>query len=419
MKPNILTLRHSGPRTALAMLCVIAIGPGDALAGLWVPTQASVQVPVTDARPFASAQTVAGPLSADRLDSLVAPIALYPDPLLAQALAAATYPTELEELNEFLGNNPGLQGTALANAVAAQPWDPSVQSMAPFPDVVTMMADNIDWTTDLGNAFIAQESDVMNAVQRMRQRAESTGNLRTTDQQIVKKTVIENHPVIMIEPADPQVVFVPYYDPAVVFGPALYPFPVFVSPRRAGLGLAFGAGVGMGAFWGVGGGWGWHPGWGRRNRIMINHNNFFLRNSAFYRNRSTWAHNRGRRGWAGGPTVGTTGRGGSRRDGRWNSNRVAGTTGRSDVNRRGNVGSRRGTSGNREVTRNRPTGTSGRAQVRRNIERSNRALGTTGPGSVSRANRGGAGGGRTRGTSGNANRGNRGGAGGGRRGGQR
>ena len=385
MKTNILALRHSGHRTALAMLCAIAIGPGDALAAVWVPTQASVQVP--------AAQTVAPALSADRLDSLVSPIALYPDPLLAQTLAAATYPTEVEELNEWLGNNPGLQGEALARAVATQPWDPSVQSMAPFPDLVMMMADNIDWTTDLGNAFIDHESDVMNAVQRMRQRAENTGNLRTNEQQIVKKTVVENHPVIVIEPANPQVVFVPSYDPAMVFGPAVYPFPVFVSPRRAGLAMSFGTGIGMGAFWGVGGGWGWHPGWGRRNRLMINHNNFFVRNSAFYRNRSVWAHNGGRRGFARHPSVATSGR----RGGRHNPNRVRGTTGRTNPNRRGNVGSRRGTSGNRGRSVNRPTGTSGR-------------------GNVNRGNRGGTGN-RSRGNRGNTNRG--GGSGGGRRGGQR
>jgi hypothetical protein len=361
-----------------------------------------------------AAQTVAPVLSADRLDSLVSPIALYPDPLLAQTLAAATYPTEVEELNEWLGNNPGLQGEVLARAVATQPWDPSVQSMAPFPDVVMMMADNIDWTTDLGNAFIDHESDVMNAVQRMRQRAENTGNLRSNEQQIVKKTVVENHPVIVIEPAQPQVVFVPSYDPAMVFGPAVYPFPVFVSPRRAGLAMSFGTGIGMGAFWGVGGGWGWHPGWGRRNRLMINHNNFFVRNSAFYRNRSVWSHNGGRRGFVRNPSVGTSGRRGGRR----NPNRATGTTGRRNPNR-GNVGTPRGSaSRNRNATGNRWTGTSGRGESRGNRGRSaNRPTGTSGRSNANRGNRGGGTGNRSRGNSGNANRG--GGSGGGRRGGQR
>jgi hypothetical protein len=415
MKPNILTLRRNGRQTALAMLCAIAIGPGDALAAVWVAPQAGVQVTESTARPLASAQVVASPLSADRLDSLVAPIALYPDPLLAQTLAAATYPAEIEELNEFLANNPGLQGQALASAVAGQQWDPSVQSMAAFPDVVRLMADNAGWTTDLGDAFIGQESAVMDAVQRMRQKAEATGNLRTTDQQVVKKVVVENHPVIVIEPANPQVVYVPTYNPAMVFGPPVYPFPVFASPWT-GLGLTFGAGIGMGAFWGVGGGWGWSPGWGRRNSIMINHNNFFVRNSGFYRNRNTWAHNGGRRRNA---AVGTTGRRGTE-TGRRNPNRVTGTTGRGNANRRGNVEAWPGAAArNRNVTRNRPTGTSGRPQSRQNRGQSvNRPTGTSGRGGASRANRAGGGGNRSQGNRGNGNRGGGrgGGGGGGRRG---
>ena len=286
MTSNIVTSRRSGYRTALAMLCAIAIGPGYALAGKWVPTQAGVQVPVPATRLLPSAQTVAPAFSADRLDSLVSPIALYPDPLLAQTLAAATYPREVEELDDWLGHNPRLQGEALASAVATQSWDPSVQSMAAFFDLVHFMDDNIDWTTDLGNAFVAQESDVMDAVQRMRQKADRTGNLRSTDQQIVRKTVVENHPVIVIEPANPQVVSLPYYNPSMVFGPPQYQFPVFVSPPPApGMTLSFG----------TAGGWGWQPGWGPRSRIMINHSNVFVHNSTFYRNRTTWAHDRSRR----------------------------------------------------------------------------------------------------------------------------
>jgi len=251
-----------------------------------VPTQAGVQVPVPAARLSPSAQTVAPALSADRLDSLVAPIALYPDPLLAQTLAAATYPSEVEELDQWLADHPRLHGEALASAVATQPWDPSVQSMAAFFDLVHFMDDNIDWTTALGNAFVAQESDVMDAVQRMRQRADRAGNLRSNEQQIVKKTVVENQTVIVIEQANPQVVYVPYYRPVMVFGSPAYPFPEFVSPPPA---------AGMALSFGTGGGWGWQPGWGRRSHIMINRSNVFVHNSAFYRNRSTWTHDRSRR----------------------------------------------------------------------------------------------------------------------------
>ena len=115
-------------------------------------------------------------LAPQELDSLVAPIALYPDPLLAQTLAASTYPLEVIQLQQWMNNNKDLQGKALADAVAKQPWDPSVQSLVEFPDVVQRMAGNVQWTTDLGNAFLAQQSDVMDAVQRMRAKAQGTGN---------------------------------------------------------------------------------------------------------------------------------------------------------------------------------------------------------------------------------------------------
>src|SRR5215510_10350917 len=129
-------------------------------------------------------------LAPQELDSLVAPIALYPDSLLAQTLAASTYPLEVIQLQQWMNNNKNLQDKALADAVAKQPWDPSIQGLVAFPDVVTRMADNIQWTTDLGNAFLAQQSDVMDAVQRMRAKAQGTGNLKTSSQQVVEtKTV--------------------------------------------------------------------------------------------------------------------------------------------------------------------------------------------------------------------------------------
>src|SRR5262249_23608928 len=124
------------------------------------------------------------------LDSLVAPIALYSDSLLAQTLAASTYPLEVIQLQQWMANNPNLKDKALADAVSKQPWDPSVQGLVMYPDVVQRMAGNIQWTTDLGNAFLAQQSDVMDAVQRMRGKAEGTGNLKTSAQQVVQtKTV--------------------------------------------------------------------------------------------------------------------------------------------------------------------------------------------------------------------------------------
>src|SRR4029434_188261 len=140
-------------------------------------------------------------LPTGELDSLVAPIALYSDQLLAQTLAASTYPLEIIQLQQWMDKNKNLQGKALADAVAKQPWDPSVQGLVAFPDVVQRMAGNIQWTTDLGNAFLAQESDVMDAVQRMRGKAEGKGTLKTSSQQTVQtKTVQSGKQVITIEP---------------------------------------------------------------------------------------------------------------------------------------------------------------------------------------------------------------------------
>ncbi len=160
----------------------------------------------------------------DQLDSLVAPIALYPDPLLAQVLAASTYPLEIIQLQQWLEKNKNLKDKALVDAVAKQPWDPSVQAMAGLPDVVKRLADDIQWTTDLGNAFLAQQSDVMDAVQRMRSKAKETGNLKSNEQMKVETKVVENKSVIIVEQASPEVVYVPSYNPTVVYGAPVYPY---------------------------------------------------------------------------------------------------------------------------------------------------------------------------------------------------
>ncbi len=156
----------------------------------------------------------------DQLDSLVAPIALYPDPLLAQVLAASTYPLEIIQLQQWLPQHKGLKDKELVDAVQKQDWDPSVQAMAPLPDVVKQLAENIKWTTDLGNAFLAQQSDVMDAVQRMRAKAKDAGNLKSTEQQKVETKTVENKTVVVIEQAQPQVIYVPSYNPTVVYGAA-------------------------------------------------------------------------------------------------------------------------------------------------------------------------------------------------------
>src|SRR5438046_5996551 len=221
-------------------------------------------------------------LASGELDSLVAPIALYPDPLLAQTLAASTYPLEVVQLQQWMNNNKNLQGKALADAGAKQPWDPSIQSLVEFPDVVQRMAGNIQWTTDLGNAFLAQQSDVMDAVQRLRAKAQGTGNLKTSAQSVVKtETVPSGKQVIEIQQANPDVVYVPSYDPTVVYGaaPSDYPYYPYTYPGYVpGTALAWGAGIALGAAaWGAwGGNWG-NCNWNGGN-VNINNNNNFNRN---------------------------------------------------------------------------------------------------------------------------------------------
>src|SRR5215469_5993713 len=172
-------------------------------------------------------------LAPQELDSLVAPIALYPDPLLAQTLAASTYPLEVIQLQQWMANNSNLKDKALADAVSKQPWDASIQGLVMYPDVVQRMAGNIQWTTDLGNAFLAQQSDVMDAVQRMRAKAQGTGNLKTSSQQVVETKTVgggtagPSKQVIEIQQANPDVVYVPSYDPTIVYGPAPVEYPYY------------------------------------------------------------------------------------------------------------------------------------------------------------------------------------------------
>ena len=255
-------------RSLVAVICTVLILPGDSVLWAWPGQQAG------------GGTGAASKIPNDQLDSLVAPIALYPDPLLAQVLVASTYPLEIVQLQQWLEKNKNLKDKALADAVQKQPWDPSIQAMAAFPDVVKLLMDNVQWTTDLGNAFLAQQSDVMDAVQRMRMKAKDTGNLKSTEQQKVETKVVESKQVIVIEPAKPEVVYVPSYDPVVVYGAPPYPYPPMVYPPGyavAGMALSFGVGMMMGAAWG--GGWCCNAGWGGNNNININNNNNFVRNS--------------------------------------------------------------------------------------------------------------------------------------------
>lgn len=288
-----LTRSFLGARTLAVLLVVTLLMQGEL--GLW----AYPQEPEKE-----SSEKTAEKLTADQLDSLVAPIALYPDPLLSQTLVASTYPLEIIQLQQWLAQNKKLKEKELAEAVKKQDWDPSIQAMAPLPDVVKQLAENIKWTADLGNAFLAQQSEVMDAVQRMRAKAKEKGGLKSNEQQKVEVKTVESKQVIVIEQANPEVIYVPTYNPTVVYGAPFYPYPAIYYPPvgyyAAGMAVSFGVGVAMGAAWG--GGWGWHSGWGGHNEININRNNTFVNNSNRNiqgGNRSgTWQHNPQHRGGA-------------------------------------------------------------------------------------------------------------------------
>ena len=265
------TLVRSLGSQLTAALCSMLLVPGGPVTV--AQTQEQQQAAVTDEQP--------PKIPNDQLDSLVAPIALYADPLLAQVLAASTYPLEIIQLQQWLTKNKDLKDKALADAVQKQPWDPSIQSMAALPDVVKRLAGDIGWTTDLGNAVLAQQSDVMDAVQRMRAKAQEKGNLKSTEQMKVETKTVESKNVIVIEQSKSEVVYVPSYDPVVVYGAPPYPYPPIAYPPpgyyAAGMAVSFGVGMMVGAA--MGGGWCCNSGWGGNNNININNNNNFVNNS--------------------------------------------------------------------------------------------------------------------------------------------
>jgi len=238
-------------------------------------------------------------LNPNQLDSLVAPIALYPDPILSQVLVASTYPLEIVEAERWLIQNSSLQGKALVDAAAKQSWDASVQALVILPDLLKRLNQDITWTSDLGNTFLAQQEGVMEAVQRMRQRAQSAGALQSNKEQQVTTSTQGGNTYIEIVPASPQVVYVPVYNPVAVWGPpAYYPYPpIYYPPYTGGIiaasAISFGVGIAVGAIWSGGwGGWGWGCGWGRNN-VVINNN--FIRSNNFNRvnvaNGNNWVHN--------------------------------------------------------------------------------------------------------------------------------
>jgi hypothetical protein len=269
---------HTGLLRSTALICVALIAPGG------VPLVAQEQQP-------AAAEEKPKLKSADQLDSLVAPIALYPDPLLAQCLAASTYPLEIVQAQRWMKENSKLTGEKLTKAAAKQSWDASVQAMVAFPQALKLLDDNIQWTTDLGNAFLDQQGDVMDAVQRMRKKAKDGGKLQTSKEQKIEVKTVEQKTIIEIQPADPQVIYVPSYQPTVVYGAApVYAYPPVVYPSAgyvaATAAVSFGVGVMMGAMWSgcCHGGYGWGANWGGGNNNITINNNF---NNRYGYNNST------------------------------------------------------------------------------------------------------------------------------------
>jgi hypothetical protein len=235
-------VKRSGAHRSRVMLVCAVLAGAPLFVGLAAPD-------------FVHAQGTAK-MSNQQLDSLAAPIALYPDALLAQVLMASTFPQDVQAAAIWSRVNSTLQGDSAVKAVASEPWDPSVQSLVAFPQVLAIMASKADWVTQLGSAFLAQPNDVMDSVQRLRRQAQAAGNLKTTSQQ----TVVVEESTIQIVPANPQMVYVPTYNPTVVYGVWPYPAypPVYVPPPPGYVigtsfvaGLAFGTGVAVAnALWG-------------------------------------------------------------------------------------------------------------------------------------------------------------------------
>ena len=246
-------------KSLVAALLVIAV-PGLA--------QQQATAPVSLAAPAAKT------FSQQELDELLAPIALYPDALLAQVLMGATYPLEIVEAARWSKAHPGVNGDALEDAMQAQPWDASVKALTAVPQVLTMMSEKLAWTHKLGDAFLTQQVDVMTTAQNLRAKAQSAGNLNSTPEQTVRTEKEEGKTVYIIESAKPEVVYVPTYNPAIIYGPWWYPYPppyYYYPPGYiAGPGFWFGAGIIIGgAIWG-----GCH--WGRNEiNINISHYNKF------------------------------------------------------------------------------------------------------------------------------------------------
>ncbi len=252
--------------------------------GMCKPGLIGFLILVLAAPPGAFGQTsgTAGTFRQEELEQLLAPIALYPDSLLAQILVASTYPLEVVEADRWVQRNKDLKGDQLNDALDKTSWDLSVKALVPFPDILATMSEKLDWTQKLGDAFLAQESEVMSTIQKLRGKARAEGNLQDTEQQ---KVIVQGD-AIEIQPANPTVIYVPSYNPTVVYGSWGYPSypPYYFNPVGATIAtgvLGFAAGVAVGSAWNSG--WGhWNWGGGNYNaninrNVNINRNNINVR----------------------------------------------------------------------------------------------------------------------------------------------
>ncbi|MGP8246784.1 MAG: DUF3300 domain-containing protein [Bryobacteraceae bacterium] len=294
MKRNGIGFSGAGSRwitSALSLLLVSLIH-----AGLYAQTPPE-QMPQEQAPPEQMPPPAGyAPMDAMQLDQLVAPIALYPDSLVAQVLTAATFPQQVSEASNWMHQYGGMPPDQLANAVNGMPWDPSVKALIEFPSVLDNMARNYNWTGALGNAYYNQPGDVMNAVQAMRIQAQQAGTLRSTPQQ----RVYDDGGLVVIEPMNPAFVYVPYYNPWGVYGMAISPwggYYVMPPPRglmmAGGIGIGFGMGISLGVFSRYG--WGYHawaPNW-HGGVVLYNHGAYVSRSTTVINRGNFGAYNRG------------------------------------------------------------------------------------------------------------------------------
>ena len=265
------------------MRCASLLFASAIMVGTALGAAAQQPSPAQTTPPSQTDQTLLKP---EQLEALVAPIALYPDALLANMLAAATYPLEVVEADRWVKENKNLKGDALKTQVDKKGWDDSVKALTATPSVLDMMNDKLDWTKDLGDAMLAQQADLMDAIQRLREKARSNNKLSTTKEQKVTVQQQEGRQVIVIEPTDPNALYVPYYEPATVYGawpyadypPYYFGYPSYIGAGVVAAGLAFGTAWAIGRW---GNYWGGRCNWGNRN-VYVNHrtNNVWNHNAA-------------------------------------------------------------------------------------------------------------------------------------------